>query len=144
MPKIIIDPELRILEAAKEIASESGLDVLSIRHIAKKCHIASGTIYNYFPNKESIIEKLMICHWDEFMTLVDTLIHDKRDLFIKIHELHHHYSKYTAAFHKFFFNNALNTLSKDHTENALKNDYIIKLLQKIKCIHTIISLHFGV
>ena len=131
MPKIITDPEQKILDASEAIVLNQGLEVLNIREIAKTCHMAAGTIYNYFPNKESIIERLMVRHWDSFLSVVDRYIIDEQDLLIKIESLFSEYSRYISDFHSIFFSKQTFTLEKKHPENSLKNDYMRRLLQKI-------------
>ncbi|MGN0978434.1 MAG: TetR/AcrR family transcriptional regulator [Faecousia sp.] len=44
-----------ILQVCREIASEQGLPALNMRAVAKKCGIALGTLYNYFPDKDALL-----------------------------------------------------------------------------------------
>lgn len=131
MPKIIEDPEQRILDAAEEIALNHSLDELNIRNIANKCQMAAGTIYNYYPNKECIIEKLMIRHWEAFFDITDQLALDNRDLLTKIKELYKHFDQYTADFHTTFFSKQSVTIKNTHSSNTLRNDYMKLLISKI-------------
>lgn len=48
-----------ILNAAREIASNSGIDGISIRKIAEMIEYSPAIIYHYFKNKEEIIEILI-------------------------------------------------------------------------------------
>jgi AcrR family transcriptional regulator len=48
-----------VLEAAKEVFEEEGLDGASIRAIAKKAGYTPGAIYSYFPSKEAIYAALL-------------------------------------------------------------------------------------
>ena len=54
MPKIINDPTNKILQASIDILRKVGRDDFSMRQVAKKANISVGTIYNYYPNKESL------------------------------------------------------------------------------------------
>ena len=71
MPKIIKNPEDRILQAArnrlldKDLSSFSlrGVAAVSLRGVAADCGIAVGTIYNYFKDKESLMAAVMIRDW---------------------------------------------------------------------------------
>ncbi len=65
MPKIIEGLRDNILETAKEMLFTENYRVLSMRSIAKRCGIATGTIYNYFENKEVLIANIMFQDWSE-------------------------------------------------------------------------------
>lgn len=49
-----------ILEAARDILSEGGLDALSMRAIAKRIEYSPGTIYLYFRDKDDLIRSLVM------------------------------------------------------------------------------------
>ena len=51
MPKILLNSEKKLLEAAKEIIEKEGVDNLSMKRLAQQTDMAVGTIYNYFPIK---------------------------------------------------------------------------------------------
>lgn len=44
----------RILDAAQRLFAQQGFDVATTREIARSAKIAAGTLFNYFPSKESI------------------------------------------------------------------------------------------
>lgn len=48
-----------ILEAAKTVFGELGYGGASVRDIIRRTGLASGTFYNYFPDKESIFRALV-------------------------------------------------------------------------------------
>lgn len=63
MPKII--PELReklLLCARKRLAEDESHD-FSTRQLASDCGIAAGTVFNYFPTKESLLATIMLEDW---------------------------------------------------------------------------------
>ena len=45
----------RILETAKRIISEEGIDALSVRRITREMEYSTGIVYHYFDNKEQIL-----------------------------------------------------------------------------------------
>jgi AcrR family transcriptional regulator len=49
-----------ILEAARAEFSETGYEAASVRDIVRRTELASGTFYNYFPDKASILEALVV------------------------------------------------------------------------------------
>ena len=63
MPKIIPDVEKKLLAAARKILSRDGFDNLSMKEIAKESKMSVGTIYNYFPEKSSILVKIVAEDW---------------------------------------------------------------------------------
>lgn len=67
MPKVIEGAEKRILETARELLFLEGYKKLTMRDVAKRCGIASGTIYNYFPNKDMLIAVVMLEDWENAM-----------------------------------------------------------------------------
>jgi len=49
----------RILETAKRIVSEEGVDALSIRRLTKEMEYSTGIVYHYFDNKDQILDCVM-------------------------------------------------------------------------------------
>jgi AcrR family transcriptional regulator len=47
-----------ILDAAEEVAAERGLEATSTAAIAERAGVAVGTLYNYFPDRESLLSSL--------------------------------------------------------------------------------------
>ena len=48
-----------ILRAAREVFSDIGYGAASVRDIVRRTDLASGTFYNYFPDKESVLRALV-------------------------------------------------------------------------------------
>lgn len=63
IPKIIQELRERILAAARRRLLTEGYAALSLRGIARDCSIAVGTIYNYFPDKNTLIASVMLVDW---------------------------------------------------------------------------------
>lgn len=53
----------KLLDYAKELATTSGPDSITIRSVAKRAGIATGTVYNYFSNKDDILLALTQEYW---------------------------------------------------------------------------------
>src|SRR6478736_4100051 len=49
----------RIVEAAQKLFAREGFEPTTTRDIAQAAHIAVGTLFNYFPTKESIVDSLV-------------------------------------------------------------------------------------
>ena len=52
-----------ILSVAYERAQKDGMASLGIRAIANECGVAIGTIYNYFPDKASLVTEVVARLW---------------------------------------------------------------------------------
>lgn len=52
-----------ILSVAYERAQREGMASLGIRTIANECGVAIGTIYNYFPDKASLVTEVVARFW---------------------------------------------------------------------------------
>jgi AcrR family transcriptional regulator len=54
-----------ILEAATEVLTEMGYGAASIRDVIRRTGLASGTFYNYFPDKQSVFRAVLDEHTTE-------------------------------------------------------------------------------
>ena len=63
------DEHLRdeLLHHAKEIASTDGYNKISMRELAKRAGIATGTVYNYFSSKDEILLALTDSYWRQVL-----------------------------------------------------------------------------
>lgn len=57
----------QILDAAMDIAVKEGVDQLSIRKLAKASQIAVGSMYNYYPDKETLVSEVAEVFWDRLL-----------------------------------------------------------------------------
>ena len=48
-----------ILEAARVVFADIGFGAASVRDIIRRTDLASGTFYNYFPDKESVLREIL-------------------------------------------------------------------------------------
>ncbi len=61
MPKIIDALRDRLLHEARLLLLEGG--ELTIRAVAARCHVAVGTMYNYFHSKDELMAYVMLEDW---------------------------------------------------------------------------------
>jgi AcrR family transcriptional regulator len=61
-----------ILEATTRILTEEGYDKANTNYIAERAGISIGSLYQYFPNKESLMAVLMEQHANEIAELVES------------------------------------------------------------------------
>lgn len=50
----------RVIRAALELAAEGGYDIVQMRDVAARAHVALGTIYRYFPSKDALLLAVMV------------------------------------------------------------------------------------
>ncbi|HEX2085019.1 MAG TPA: helix-turn-helix domain-containing protein [Solirubrobacteraceae bacterium] len=65
----------RVLEAAKELFAEHGLDV-TLDEVARRAGVGTGTAYRRFPNKDALIEALMVDRIDELRRIAEACLAD--------------------------------------------------------------------
>lgn len=61
-----------ILEATTHILTEESYDKANTNHIAVRAGVSVGSLYQYFPNKESLMAALMEQHSNEITELVES------------------------------------------------------------------------
>jgi AcrR family transcriptional regulator len=60
----------RLLVAADELLSRGGAQALGTKQVAHAAGVSVGTVYNWFPDKESIAEALALRYWHELYDLL--------------------------------------------------------------------------
>lgn len=63
MPKIIDNLQETILREARSMLLTDGGRALTIRNVASRCHVAVGTVYNYFRSKDEMMACVMLEDW---------------------------------------------------------------------------------
>jgi AcrR family transcriptional regulator len=67
-----------ILAAARDVFVEMGYGAVTVRDIVRRTGLASGTFYNYFPDKESVLRALMADNATQARVLVREAHRDSR------------------------------------------------------------------
>lgn len=73
VPKIIHNIEQRIETAAMALFNQHDFNQVDMKMIAKKCNIAVGTLYNYYPNKKHLFVQVMQKGWASTSQALDTI-----------------------------------------------------------------------
>lgn len=56
-----------ILEACAQILHESGLEGLTTKRVAERAGVSVGSVYQYFPNKEALVEAIVDQQVDQLL-----------------------------------------------------------------------------
>lgn len=67
-----IDKE-EILNHCRQLIMEQGLDNINMRNVAKRCDIALGSLYNYFPNKNALLIDVIRDVWQHIFHMDGSL-----------------------------------------------------------------------
>lgn len=71
MPKIIAQLREDILTNARQLLFSSGYDAFTMRSVAAACHVAVGTVYNYFPSKVMLVAEVILEDWKAALLRMD-------------------------------------------------------------------------
>jgi AcrR family transcriptional regulator len=91
MPKLVDHDEYRkeLLDKCFSIFTRKGFSTVTMRELATEIGVSTGTLYHYFPTKESIMEHMFsyvqVTNVNEFISLTEKLesISEKLDLFVE-------------------------------------------------------------
>ena len=94
--------EPRIRDAAQRLFARNGYAAVSMRQIASEVGVQVGALYNYTPDKQSLLNDLMVAHLNEFLKLYDLLPRSADPMqalesFTRFH-IHHHAERPEAVF----------------------------------------------
>ena len=65
-PARAAETEVAILEAARDLLAEGGLDALSMRATAARVGLSATAIYNYFENKQALVDRVVLSGFERF------------------------------------------------------------------------------
>jgi len=63
----------RIVAAAQHLIAKHGFAAVSMRQIAREVGVQAGALYNYFPDKQSMLKELMLAHLQDLLADVQAL-----------------------------------------------------------------------
>lgn len=67
-----------ILEAAVRVLSRDGAVGFTTIRVAEQAGVSVGSLYQYFPNKQSILFRLQTDEWKQTGQMLDAIFHDTR------------------------------------------------------------------
>ncbi|MEA4900920.1 TetR/AcrR family transcriptional regulator [Desulfitobacterium sp.] len=119
MPKIIENLKETIILESRNLLSQKGYNDFNVREIAKKCNIALGTFYNYFPTKDEVVMEIVREDWWEISNLVDQLMTTDEPFKEKIRKIYLSLRQFISSYILIFIEMAAikkpsNRISCDH------------------------------
>ncbi len=66
MPKVLENPREQILSEARKQLFEAGYLKTTIRSVAQRCGFGTGTVYNYFDSKDTLISAVLLEDWHKY------------------------------------------------------------------------------
>ncbi|MGB3367901.1 MAG: helix-turn-helix domain-containing protein [Acidaminobacteraceae bacterium] len=127
MPKIIEDLKTNILKESKELLIANGYNKLSMRSVSSRCEIAVGTLYNYFPNKESLVVHIFREDWIVVSLQIDSLIYIDSDCKEKFRQIYNLLSSFSNTYLSTFYEMA----SKKNSSKCIESDKFKPIYQKV-------------
>jgi len=65
----VVTSKEEILKACREMVSENGLSEISMRAVARRCHIALSTLYYYFSDKDDLVLETIESVWQDIFRM---------------------------------------------------------------------------
>lgn len=135
LSKIIENPKQLILNKSKEILYNEGYMKLNMRNVAKKCDIALGTIYNYYPTKKALVIDMMTIYWKEFLSLAKDTADSDEPFYDKLKALYCKLSDFIKTFKQLWLAPELYN-TPDYIQSGLEKEVqfmekLIRIVEKI-------------
>ena len=136
MPRVSRDTRERILDAARQQLMKSPEEQFSMRRIASLCGISAGTIYNHFPDKDSLIAAVMIEDWHKALAEMESAGSRAESFGQGISGIYHAISSFIARYENIWLDyravgNYASVQNRRHKELIDEINYEIQLLIKI-------------
>ena len=65
----VVTSKEAIMKTCRDMVSERGLSALDMRSVAKACHVALGSLYNYFPSKDALVTATIESVWQDIFNM---------------------------------------------------------------------------
>lgn len=67
----------RIVEAGRAVLVDAGYDAFSTNKVAQQAGISPGSLYQYFPDKDAVIDVIVDRYWDEIADRIAAALSDR-------------------------------------------------------------------
>ena len=100
MAKIIENLYIDIQTVGKKILLEEGYNQMTLRLVASKCNIATGTIYNYFKSKDMLVATIMFKDWEDLLKKTNPKVDKAKEAIDGLELIFNMIKDYTAIYQK--------------------------------------------
>ena len=100
MAKIIENLYENIQTVGKKMLLEEGYNQMTLRLVASKCNIATGTIYNYFKSKDVLVATIMFKDWQELLDKTSPQLEKSKKAIDGLELIFNMIKDYTAIYQK--------------------------------------------
>ena len=135
LSKVIENPKQLILNKSREILYNEGYLNLNMRNVAKKCGIALGTIYNYYPTKKALVLDMMTIYWKDFLALAESTAESDEPFYDKLKNIYCKLNDFIKTFKQLWLAPELYN-TPDYIESGLEKQvlFIEKLIRIVERI----------
>ena len=120
--KIINKTREAILDEALEFIAKAGLHEVTIRSLALHSEVSVGTLYNYFGDKDSLMEAIMDHYWKDAIGALANEVRSFGSLSELADAIFFQLKNYSARFHRDFIR------TRDPNESP---EYMKRSMQKV-------------
>ena len=140
MAKIIDNLYFNIQEVGKKILLEDGYKKMTLRLVANKCNIATGTVYNYFKSKDQLVATIMFKDWKSMIDVTVPKLFNIESSIDGLKLVFDMIKDYTAIYQKAWLDYGGSLIGQDERHNILikqLNDLIRPLFKDSDSINFI-------
>lgn len=135
MPKIIDDLRETLLTAAREMLLKDGGRALTIRNIAARCHVAVGTVYNYFSSKDELMASVMLEDWQEALRRMKEESGQAADVLTGLRCIHDRLQAFDAQYRPAWMNYA----ASNDAAGQIRKRHSLLIRQLVELISPLLS-----
>ena len=140
MPKKINALREKLLMCAREILVGRGYSELTIRAIATECGVVPGTIYNYFPSKEKLVESVMLEDWRARRAMLDVKMQEAGSALEAIRVLAEALDSFVQTYHEIWEKHPA-TMNDSSTFRKHHKQIVAQMCGMLQADHGEIRLH---
>ena len=118
MPKIFKEAKKHILDVSRKIIAEKGFNAFTMRDVAAQSGYGVGTIYNYFPNKLSILVALLLEEWQNDERRLKEEIDTAPSFRLAIKAIYDEISSFFASHRELFFSISIPSSIRGKLQNG--------------------------
>lgn len=101
-PQRTADTEAAIVEVARDLMAEGGLDALSMRAVARRVGVSATAIYHYFENKQALVDRVVLSGFRRFLQYLEEAAETADAPHDRLHALGRAYLRFATENRQYF------------------------------------------